>query len=198
MKNLTIAQKIGIKWLATIDSNTALYLLLKPLHPALRAFFYSVLIVGTFIISKVGLSFLDLLNSTTYIALIPTFGVAGIIFYESLFKLEIEDVLKDILKEKREKNLFIKTNKLQKWRLRNMPWLIRFFLYFCLFVFLQQFIQLASVFAFLSTATIPMETQTTQFLTELQAVMKYFMIGYIVVIVMLEIFVKRNKRKAKK
>lgn len=107
MKNLTIAQKIGIKWLVTIDSNTALYFLLKPLPPTLRAFFYSVLIVGTFIISKVGLSFLDLLNSTTYVALIPTFGVAGIVFYESLFKIDIEDILQGIRKEKRERETFL-------------------------------------------------------------------------------------------
>lgn len=197
MKNLTIAQRIALKWLATIDSNTALYLLLKSQHPALRAFFYSVLIVGTFIISKIGLSFLDLLNSTTYIALIPSFGVAGIVFYESIFKLDIEDILKDILKEKREKTLFIKNHKLQKWRLQNMPWFLRVFLYFIFFVFFQQFIQLASVFAFFSTAITPTETQTTQFLTEFQSFMKYFTVAFIIAIAALEFFVKKNKRKAK-
>lgn len=197
MKNLTLTQKIAIKWLETIDSTAALFLLLKPLHVKIRVVFYMVLIVGTFIVSKFGLSFLDLLNSTTYIALIPSFGVAGIVFYESIFKLDIEEILKDISKEKREKNIFIKTHKLQKWRLRNMPWFLRFFIYFCLFIFIQQFLHLASVFAFFSTAITPTETQITQFLMELQSLMKYFTVGCILIVVTVEIFVKKNKRKAK-
>lgn len=192
MKNLTLTQKIAIKWLTTIDSNQALFLLLKPLHVSIRAIFYTLLIVGTFLIPKFGLSLVELTRDLSLsIALIPTIGVSFIVFYEAIFELNIQE----ILKAKKEKEQFIKTNKLQKWRLRNMSFWIRIILYLTLYIILQQFLQIASIVAFFETVPQPTPTQTAGFINEFQTILKYFTVAYILILGTLEYFI--NQRKAK-
>lgn len=191
MRTLTISQKIGLKFLTTIDSNMALFLLLRPLHVTMRALFYTVLIVGTFIISKLGLSLLELINNVnSWIASIPTIGVSFILCYEAIYGLDIQE----ILKEKKFEKQFIKTHKLQKWRLRNMRWFVRSLFYVTLYIILQQFIQITSMIAFYTTIEVPAQTQIAQFINEFETLMEYFTVGYILILVTLEYFI--NKRKA--
>lgn len=190
MKNLT--QKIAIKWLVLIDSNQALFLLLKPLHVSLRAIFYTLLIAGTFVILNVALSFVELTRELSLlIALIPTVGVSFIIFYETIFSLNIQE----ILKAKKEKEQFIKTNKLQKWRLRNMSFWVRIILYLAVYIILQQFLQIASMVAFLETVSQPSQAQISEFINEFQTLLKYVTVAYILILGSLEYFI--NQRKAK-
>ena len=192
MKNLTIPQKIAIKWLTLIDSNQALLLLLRPLHVTLRVLFYTLLIAGTFVILNVALSFVELTRELSLlIALIPTIGVSFIIFYEAIFSLNIQE----ILKARKEKEQFIKTNKLQKWRLRNMSFWVRIILYLILYIILQQFLQIASMVAFLESVTAPTQTQISEFINEFQTLLKYVTVTYVLILGSLEYFI--NQRKAK-
>ena len=192
MKNLTIPQKIAIKWLTLIDSNQAFFLLLKPLHVSLRAIFYTLLIAGTFVILNVALSFVELTRELSLlIALIPTIGVSFIIFYEAIFSLNIQE----ILKARKEKEQFIKAQKLQKWRLRNMSFWVRIILYLILYIILQQFLQIASMVAFLESVTAPTQTQIAEFINEFQTLLKYVTVTYVLILGSLEYFI--NQRKAK-
>lgn len=192
MKNLTIPQKIAIKWLTLIDSNQAFFLLLKPLHVSLRAIFYTLLIAGTFVILNVVLSFIELTRELSLsIALIPTVGVSFIIFYEAIFSLNIQE----ILKARKEKEQFIKTNKLQKWRLRNMSFWVRIILYLTLYIILQQFLQITSMVAFFETVSQPTQAQINEFINQFQTILKYATVTYILMLGTLEYFI--NQRKAK-
>lgn len=192
MKNLTIAQKIAIKWLTIIDSNQAFFLLLKPLHVSLRAIFYTLLIAGTFVILNVALSFIELTRELSLlIALIPTVGVSFIIFYEAIFSLNIQE----ILKARKEKEQFIKTNKLQKWRLRNMSFWVRIILYLAVYIILQQFLQIGSMVAFFETVPQPTQAQINEFINQFQTILKYATVTYILMLGTLEYFI--NQRKAK-
>ncbi len=192
MKNLTIPQKIAIKWLTLIDSNQAFFLLLKPLHVSLRAIFYTLLIAGTFVILNVALSFVELTRELSLlIALIPTIGVSFIIFYETIFSINVQE----ILKARKEKEQFIKAQKLQKWRLRNMSFWVRIILYLILYIILQQFLQIASMVAFLESVTAPTQTQISEFINEFQTLLKYVTVTYVLILGSLEYFI--NQRKAK-
>ncbi|AFL69597.1 hypothetical protein [Sulfurospirillum barnesii] len=192
MKNLTITQKIAIKWLTTIDSNQAIYLLLKPLHVTLRVLFYALLIGGTFFISKFGLSLTELTKDVSLaIALIPTIGVSFIVFYESIFSLNVPE----ILKEKREQKQFIKATKAQWWRLRNMKFWVRIILYLFIYIFIQQFLQIASMVAFFETVQAPTQAHINEFINQFQTLLKYFTVAYILMLGTMEYFI--NKRKAK-
>lgn len=196
MKNLTITQKIAMKWLTIIDSNQAFFLLLKPLHVSLRAIFYTLLIAGTFVILNVALSFVELTRELSLlIALIPTSGVSFIIFYEAIFSLNIQE----ILKARKEKEQFIKTNKIEKWRLRNMSFWVRIILYLILYlilyIILQQFLQIASMVAFLESVTAPTQTQISEFINEFQTLLKYSTVAYVLILLSLEYFI--NQRKVK-
>lgn len=189
---MKIAQKIGIWWLSVIDSNQALFLLLKPLHVSLRVIFYILLIVGTFIISKFALDFAELTRDISlYIALIPTIGVSFIVFYEAIFSLNVQE----ILKERQEKKQLIKATKAQWWRLRNMPFWVRVLLYLTLYIIFQQFIQITAMVAFLETVQAPTQAQTAEFLNEFQTMIKYATVAYILMLGTLEYFI--SKRKAK-
>ena len=192
MKNLTIPQTIAIKWLTIIDSNQAFFLLLKPLHVSLRAIFYTLLIAGTFVILNVALSFVELTRELSLlIALIPTIGVSFIIFYEAIFSLNIQE----ILKARKEKEQFIKTNKLQKWRLRNMSFWVRIILYLAVYIILQQFLQITSMVAFFETVSQPTQAQINEFINQFQTILKYATVTYILMLGTLEYFI--NQRKAK-
>ena len=184
MKNLTIPQKIAIKWLTLIDSNQAFFLLLKPLHVSLRAIFYTLLIAGTFVILNVALSFVELTRELNLsIALIPTIGVSFIIFYEAIFSLDIQE----ILKAKKEKE--------QLWRLRNMSFWVRIILYLTLYIILQQFLQITSMVAFFETVSQPTQAQINEFINQFQTILKYATVTYILMLGTLEYFI--NQRKAK-
>ena len=193
MKNLTIPQTIAIKWLTIIDSNQAFFLLLKPLHVSLRAIFYTLLIAGTFVILNVALSFVELTRELSLlIALIPTIGVSFIIFYETIFSLNVQE----ILKARKEKEQFIKTNKLQKWRLRNMSFWVRIILYLAVYIILQQFLQITSMVAFFETVSQPTQAQINEFINQFQTILKYATVTYILIMLgTLEYFI--NQRKAK-
>lgn len=190
--NLSLAQKIGIKWLENIDSNVALYLLLKPLPIAMRISFYIVLIAGIFLILKFVLSFIDSTSELgSFIALVPTLFASCIIFYELLYVFNIEE----ILKEKREKEQFIKTHKLQKWRLRNMSFWVRLFFYLVLYIGLQQFIQITSTVAFFTSIQTPTQAQIMQFIHEFQILIKWFTVSYVAMLGLLEYFIAKRKAK---
>ena len=192
MKNLTIPQIIAIKWLTLIDSNQAFFLLLKPLHVSLRAIFYTLLIAGTFVILNVALSFIELARDLSLlIALIPTVGVSFIIFYETIFSINVQE----ILKARKEKEQFIKAQKLQKWRLRNMSFWVRIILYITLYIILQQFLQIASMVAFFETVSQPTQAQINEFINQFQTILKYATVTYILMLGTLEYFI--NQRKAK-
>lgn len=190
--NLTLAQQIGIKWLTSIDSNAALYLLLKPLPVALRMSFYVVLIAGIFLILKLILSFIEFTSELgSFIALVPTLFASCIIFYELLYVLNIEE----ILKEKREKKQFIKAHKLQKWRLRNMSFWVRLLLYLVLYIASQQFIQITSTVAFFTSTQAPTQAQIMQFIREFQIFIKWFTVSYVAILGILEYFIAKRKAK---
>jgi len=189
---ITIPQKIAIKWLTVIDSNQALFLLLKPLHLTLRVIFYTLLIGGTFLVSIFGLSLVELTRDVSlYLALIPTTGISFVLFYEAIFSLNLQD----ILQARKEQEKYIKALKLQKWRLRNMSFWVRIILYLFIYIILQQFIQIASIVAFFTSMQVPTQAQTMQFVHEFQILIKWFTVSYVAILGILEYFMAKRKAK---
>ena len=78
------------------------------------------------------------INSLKFVGFIALIFCAGIFLLEFLMKIDVEKYQN----EKEDKEKYIKTNKLQWWRLRNCHFMVRIFIYailfFCCFLMILQ------------------------------------------------------------
>lgn len=205
--NLTLTQKAAILWLKNVDSSLFIFKFLRDLSFPLRALFYSGIISFTIFALIFAGSFINFKDAP----LAPVWEAVGdAIFYgtiggmmliltlESVLKLDVAQILKDL----KEQNRIKKEQKLQKWRLRNMNIWMRIFIYISLYTFFLLIIQISSQGAFIDLFSTAPNTPETQrqialFVHEYDKFLKYFTFIYIILGLTLDYFVGK-KRATKK
>lgn len=203
--NLTLTQRVALLWLKNVDNSLVLFKLLKDFSFPFRILFY----IGLIAFTVFGLIFASFFISFDDAPGAPIWQILGdIIFYgvivgmmfimtlESIYKLDVTQILKDIKEQKAE----IKAKKLQRWRLQNINLFLRIFLYLSLYMFMLFIIQTSAQGAFIdlfSTAPNTPETQAQMviFEKEYDSFVKWFTFIYIISGLTLDYFVLKNRAK---
>lgn len=208
VKNLTLTQKVAIKWLKNVDVSLFIFKFLKDLSFPLRALFYAGIIAFTIFALLFAGSFISFRDAP----LAPVWELVGdIIFYgtiagmaliltvESAIKLDVAQILADLKEQKKRK----KEQKLQRWRLRNMNIWMRIFIYISLYTFLLLVIQISAQGAFIDLfATAPNTPETQKqislFVKEYDTFVKWFTFIYIISGLTLDYFVGKKRATQKR
>ena len=202
MKNL--GTTLGLWWLSTFDKSQFLFKSLKTIPVYFRYFFYILLTVALyFTITKLGANiYIKSYSIPVFIQsllILIGFGIKvltilftiGIVNYESLYSSNFDvDSHFQELKQKRE---FIKINKLEKWRLRNMYWFIRILLYATIWAFLFHALQFLMINLFFRYENLTKEIYIA-FLMDLITATIYLTVIYIILVSILDYFVRKNRR----
>jgi polyferredoxin len=106
--------------------------------------------------------------------------------YESLFNINIEQKIK----EQKEKKRFIKKNKLQWWRLRNMHILVRFLIYLLVSYITIIYIKIIAFASFIENST-----GINLFANNFELLMKYTTVSLILIVLITEFLVRKNIKK---
>lgn len=206
---MKLTQRLGINFANTFDKSLFLYTSLKGLHILYRYSFYILLVLALyFTITKVE----EVINigSYEYIPiyiqnlliviglLIKFFAVLftmGIFAYESIYNIDLDKYLEEL----KSKNQFIKDNKLQKWRLRNMNIFFRALIYIGVWCFLYLIIEDILISAFFDVyGHNPSKKIYIKFLIDYDLIIKYFTGIYLITIMILDFFVRKNRRTNQK
>ncbi len=205
MKNINIGITLGLWWLSTFDKSQFLFKSLKTIPVYFRYFFYISLTVALyFTITKIGAvvdvrsysipvfiqSLLTLIGfGIKALSIIFTIGICN---YENLYSGNY-DVDKHMEQQKQKKQ-FIKENKLEKWRLRNMYWLIRVLLYTTIWCFLYLLLEDILISAFFNVyGSNPSKKIYIKFLYDYDFIIKCFIGIYLILVFILDYFVRRKK-----
>lgn len=203
---MNIGITLGLWWLSTFDKSQFLYKILRALPIYIRYLFY-VSLVGAFYFTIVKLGAVIDIRSYTSIpvfiqSLLIIIGFSikvltilftiGIFNYESLYSSNF-DVDKHIEQQK-QKREFIKINQLEKWRLRNMYWAIRILLYLVIWCFLYLLLEDILINAFFNIYPNPSKKIYIKFLYDYDLVIKCFTSIYIILVSILDYFVRKNRR----
>ncbi len=203
MKNIGIT--LGLWWLSTFDKSQFLFKSLKTIPVYFRYFFYISLTVALyFTITKLGaIIYVRLYSIPVFIQSLLTligFGIKalsiiftiGICNYENLYSGNY-DVDKHMEQQKQKKQ-FIKENKLEKWRLKNMHWLIKILLYTTIWCFLYLLLEDILISAFFNIYPNPSKEIYIRFLYDYDFIIKCFTGIYIILVSILDYFVRKNRR----
>lgn len=195
MSNLNFVQKIGIKWHQTFDTTGLIFDALQELNIYIRFAFYAGLplfivfalnYLGTLLpLEKYGLNGLY-----SFITYTTAAGASIVVFYESIFKLDV----KAIITQKKEEKARIKNEKLQWWRLRNMHIFARVALYILIYFFIVNFLQMMAVIAFFDTFKTPTEADIQVLKEGFEYILSWASIIYIFIFMTLEYFVHKTKK----
>jgi len=206
---MKLTQKLGINFANTFDKSLFLYTSLKGLHILYRYSFYILLVLALyFTITKVE----EVINIRSYEyipiyiqnllivigLLIKFFAVLftmGIFAYESIYNIDLDKYLEEL----KNKKQFIKDNKLEKWRLRNMNIFFRVLFYIGLWCFLYLLLEDILISAFFDIyGHNPSKEIYIKFLIDYDLTIKYFTGIYLITIMILDFFVRKNRRLIKK
>lgn len=202
MKNL--GTTLGLWWLSTFDKSQFLFKSLKTIPVYFRYCFYILLTVSLyFTITKLG-TIIDVKSYSIPVfiqslLILIGFGIKvltilftiGIVNYENLYSCNF-DVDKH-LEQQKEKKQFIKENKLEKWQLKNMHWLIRVLLYTTIWCFLYLLLEDILISAFFSVYQAPSKEIYIKFLYDYDFIIKCFTGIYIILVSLLDYFVRKNR-----
>ncbi len=205
MKNIGIT--LGLWWLSTFDKSQFLFKSLKILPLYIRYLFYILLVTTLyFTITKLG-AIIDVRSYTSIPVFIQSlliligFGIKalsiiftmGIVNYESLYSNNFN--LDLYLQEQKQKKEFIKINKLEKHRLRNMNWFIRVLLYTTIWCFLYLLLEDILISAFFNVYGLnPPKEIYIKFIYDYDFTIKFFTAIYLILVVILDYFVRKNRR----
>jgi hypothetical protein len=198
---LSIIQNIALFFYKTIDKNGFLYLALNSLHKYLRWTFYIGLVlslylflnfIGGFILLEnyhISANTVNLLNFLGILTInLSTIYSSLIITYESIYNLNMQEVL--IAQKKRKE--FIKLNKLQWWRLRNMPFIFRALFYIVTYGFIYMILSFSAVAAMLDTTTLNAQN-INLFFQEFESMIQIYSLVYVIVAITFDYFVSKNR-----
>lgn len=204
MRNLGIT--LGLWWLSSFDKSQFLFKSLRTLPIYLRYLFYVSLITALyFTIVKLG-TMIDIRSYTSIPVFIQSlliligFGIKilsilftiGIVNYESLYSNNFN--LDLYLQEQKQKKEFIKINKLEKWRLRNIHGFIRILLYMGIWCFLYLVIEDILISTFFNVYGLnPPKEIYIKFLYDYDFVIKCFIGIYLTLVVILDYFVRKKR-----
>lgn len=203
MRNIGIT--LGLWWLSTFDKSQFLFKSLKTIPVYFRYCFYILLTVSLyFTITKLE-TIIDVRSYSIPVfiqslLILIGFGIKalsiiftiGICNYESLYSgnFDVDSHFQE-LKQKKE---FIKINKLEKWRLKNMHWLIRVLLYATIWALLFHILQFLMINLFFQYENLTKEIYIA-FLMDLITATIYLTVIYIISVSILDyFFVRRNRR----
>lgn len=201
---MNIGQKLALVWLTTFDKSQFLYKSLKSVSFIYRYSFYILITVSLwFIIEKFG----AMIDIRAYDS-IPVFAQTLIIFcglfikyasiifvtalasYEAIYDFDVDKHLEEL----KSKKLFIKENKLQKWRIRNMNIFFRILVYLGLWCFLYLLLEDILLNAFFDIyGDNPSKEIYIKFLIDYDLTIKYFTGIYFISIIVLDFFVRKNR-----
>ncbi len=201
-------QKLGLLWLTTFDRSQFLYKSLKSVSFIYRYSFYILITVSLwFLIEKVGVM-IDIRDYDS----IPVFAQTLIIFcglfikytsiifvtalasYEAIYDFDVDKYLEEL----KTKKQFIKDNKLQKYRLRNMNIFFRILAYIGLWCFLYLLLEDILISAFFDIyGHNPTKEIYIKFLIDYDLTIKYFTGMYLITIMILDFFVRKNRKTIK-
>ncbi|KLE06057.1 hypothetical protein [Aliarcobacter butzleri] len=196
-----IGLNIGIAWIKLFDKRQLLFKNLKPLK-WFRYFIYTITIVVFYLLLEVLQTyFLNVLNDynfqpiiyTTIIAfalifkIIAMFGMFGIVFLEYVYDFDLDTYMTKIKKEQE----YIKTNKLDAWRLRNLKWWARICIYLGIYIFFIHIFFNAYI-----TSIYPINKDTLELaLKEWNIIAKQFTILFLLFIALFDFLKVRPARK---
>lgn len=201
---MNLTQKLALAWLTTFDKSLFLFTSLKGLNTIFRYSFYISLVLALcFVILKleaiINIRAYDIPNFIQNLLIVLGLGVKfltiiftiGIFSYESIYNLDINKYLE----EQKQKEEFIKKNKLEKWRLKNINILLRVTIYIGLWCFLYLLIEDILISSFFSVyGETPSKEIYIKFLIDFDLTIKYFTVIYLVSIAILDYFVRKNRR----
>jgi len=205
---MNIGQKLGLLWLTTFDRSQFLYKSLKSVSFIYRYSFYILITVSLwFLIEKVAVM-IDI-RSYSYVPLFAQnlivfsglfIKYASIIFvmalasYEAIYDFDVDKYLEEL----KTKKQFIKDNKLQRWRLRNMNIFFRALIYLGLWCFLYLLLEDILISAFFDIyGHNPSKEIYIKFLIDYDLTIKYFTGMYLITIMILDFFVRKNRKAIK-
>lgn len=193
----TFIQKIALSYYRYIDGGY-LFEIIKGLNPISRLLFYIGYSVSFYISLKFIGSFINPQNEI--LALLATKAGQIVLYLGTMLSTLLttyESILqndpKALLKELKSKEAYIKKNKLQWYRLRNMSLFTRSIIYISMYIALSYILNILSFASYVQTQTVPME----QYIKEFKTIFNYFAIGFIFSILTIEYFT-RKKIKEKK
>lgn len=205
-QKLGFFQKVGIFWIKQVDSSLIMTKSLQTIPKPLRLLFYAGLVAfttfGMIFISH----FINIDDDMPFAQIIRFLG--KVVFYgvilgsilvlslEGVIKLDIAQIFKQIKQQKED----IKRNKLQGWRLRNMPFIARVFVYILVYILLLLIIQTSVYTAFNDLFPIvpntPEGKQLSEiFISEYDKFVQWFSFIYFTSSLILDYFVNRKRVK---
>ena len=206
MKNIGIT--LGLWWISTFDKSQFLFKSLRTLPVYLRYLFYVSLITALyFTIVKLG-TMIDIRSYTSIpvfiqslliliglgIKILSILFTIGIVNYESLYSSNFD--VDSHLQEQKQKKEFIKINKLEKWRLRNLHGLLRILVYQGFWAFSYLIIEDILINAFFNVYGLnPSKEIYIKFLYEFDFTIKFFTAIYLIIVVILDYFVRKRKNR---
>lgn len=209
--NLNLTQRVALWWLKSVDRSLVIFKLLKDLSFIGRLLFYAGIIGYTiFVMTILSLLFgyfLNYENAPAFWQLMVDI-IGDIIFYgvivgmmliltlESVIKLDVNQTIAVMKQQKQE----LKSQKLQKWRLRNMNIFMRIFIYISFYILMLFIIQTSALGAFIQLfATAPdtqeAQNQITLFMSEYNKFEQWYTFIYIISSLTLDYFVIKNRGK---
>lgn len=202
MKNLSI--KIAILWLITFDKSRFIYYSLRNISVFLRWIFYFAITFTLWQTVELSTSFINLDKYSLSLLLINLITVIGVIFkiiliifmfgltsYESLFSNNVN--VDNYIFEHDLKLQKIKEGKLEWWRLRNRGLFVRILIYLTFWVFLFHALQFLMINLFFQYENLTKEIYIA-FLMDLITATIYLTIIYIILVSILDYFVRKNRR----
>lgn len=206
MRNLGIT--LGLWWISTFDKSQFLFKSLKILPIYIRYLFYILLVTTLyFTITKLE-TIIDVRSYTSIPIFIQSlliligFGIKalsiiftmGIVNYESLYSSNFD--VDSHLEQQKEKKQYIKENKLQKWRLRNMHGLLRILVYLGVWSFSYLIIEDILINAFFNVYGLnPSKEIYIKFIYDYDFTIKFFTAIYLILVVILDYFVRKRKNR---
>mgnify|MGYP001770780819 CR=1 FL=1 len=205
---MNFTEKLAVTWLTTFDKSMFIYYMLRSVNQWVRYGFYLLLVLSfVFVIEKAG----QIIDIRSYDS-IPVFAqslllfcglflkwlsivfIVGVASYEALYSSNFD--IEKYLKEYKSKQDFIKLNKLEKWRLRNMHGFFRTLIYLALYCFLYLFLEDIIISAFLDYYNNqPSKEAYIRFLYDFNIFMISYSIIFIALMLILDYFVRKNKRR---
>lgn len=203
--NLTLTQRVAILWLKNVDNSLFIFKFLRDLSLPFRILFYAGIIAFTVFGLAFASSFINfddapgaaiwqLLGDIIFYGTIA--GMTLITTLESVYKLEVAQILADIKQQKQE----IKAQKLQKWRLININIFLRIFIYISLYMFMFFIIETSANGAYNDIFGMAPNNEITQaqkiyFISEYNKFVQWFTFLYIISGLTLDYFVLKNRAK---
>ncbi len=207
MKN--IGTTLGLWWISTFDKSQFLFKSLKILPIYIRYLFYILLVTTLyFTITKLG-AIIDVRSYTSIpvfiqslliliglgIKILSILFTIGIVNYESLYSSNFD--IDSHLQEQKQKIEYIKNNKKQWWRLRNMHGLLRILVYIGVWSFSYLIIEDILISAFFNVYPNPSKEIYIKFLYDYDFIIKCFIGIYLILVFILDYFVRKNQKSKK-